>query len=159
MRIQLALIELFKNIKTQKGQAVVEFSLAALLFFAVFFAIVEFSHLFYTRLNLQYALREAGRYTVTGQGIDPSDSQARLNAIKNKFCQNLIGTGLSCSSGVPELTLTCIDAGGCTEPGGGPSQTVVVTGTFTKPWFTGLFGTPITFTLRTTWKNEPSFTS
>lgn len=150
---------LSENMRSHRGQAVVEFSLVALLFFMVFFAIVEFSHLFYTELTLQHALREAGRYSVTGQGIDPSgtDPNARLTAIQNKFCQNLIGTGLSCATIASNFNVTCAGAGGCTQAAGGPGQTVTLTATFQKPWFTGFLGTPITFTLKTTWRNEPSF--
>ena len=56
----------------------VEFTFIALLFFTLIFAIVEFSHLFYTRLNLQHALREAGRLMITGQGYNPSSPNARV---------------------------------------------------------------------------------
>ena len=155
------LLALFRRTASEKGQTVVEFSLVVLLLFSLIFAIVEFSHLFYTELTLQHALREAGRYSVTGQGIDPSgaDPNARLTAIRNKFCQNLIGTGLSCATIASNFILSC--PGGCTGSAGGaaggPGDTVVLTATFQKPWFTGLFGSPITFTLKTTWKNEPSF--
>ena len=87
-------------IKCQRGQAVVETTFSFLIFMMVFFGIVEFSHLFYTRLNVQHALSEAGRYMVTGQGLDLSgtDPNARLTVIKNKFCENLIATGLSCAN-------------------------------------------------------------
>ncbi len=142
--------------RSKRGQAVVEFSFAVVLLFMLTFGIVEFSHLFYTELTLQHALREAGRYAVTGQGYttNPND---RLTAIQNKFCQKLIGTGLSCTNISSHLAVTC--TGGCTQPAGGPGQTVVLTATFTKPWFSSLIrtivGSTVTFTLSTTWKNEP----
>jgi Flp pilus assembly protein TadG len=129
-----------------------------LIFMMVFFAIVEFSHLFYTRVNLQHALSEAGRYMITGQGIDLSgtDPNARLATIQNKFCQNLIATGLSCADLVSDMTVTC--PGGCAQPAGGPGQTVTLTATYTKPWFTGLFNhllpAPPLLTSSTTWVNE-----
>lgn len=147
-----------EKVKCERGQAVVEFTFAALLFFSLIFAIVEFSHLLYTRLNAQHALREAGRYMVTGQGFDPGDSTARGNVIHDKFCQSLIGTGVSCPPVGPDFRFTC-GVAACSTPGGNPGQTVTVTATLTKPWFTGLFGSPITFTLNTTWKNEPYLTS
>ena len=148
---------------SQAGQAVVEFTLGFLLFLMVFYAIVEFAHLFYTRVNLNHALSEAGRYMITGQGIDASgsDPEARLTMIKQKFCRNLIATGLSCTDIDTHFEVTCI--GGCTQPAGGPGQTVTLTATFQKSWFTGLFdslmGGPVTLTTSTTWKNEPFLTT
>jgi Flp pilus assembly protein TadG len=149
-----------EKMRSQKGQTVVEFSLVVLLFFMLFFAIVEFSHLFYTQLTLQHALREAGRYMVTGRAdvpdlstSDPNDKLPRPQSIEAILKQQLIGTG----AGLQSIAMTCGGAA-CSPAGGGPGDTVKVTVTFTKPWFTGLFGgNPITFTLSTTWKNEPSF--
>jgi Flp pilus assembly protein TadG len=147
------------QMKCQRGQAVVEITFSFLLFMMVIFGIVEFSHLFYTRLNVQHALSEAGRYMVTGQGIDLSGTNpnARLTIIKNKFCQNLIATGLSCANLQSTMTVVCA-GGACSQPAGGPGQTVTLTAIYTKPWFTGLFNqilpVPVTFTASTTWVNE-----
>lgn len=160
-----AIMLLFKDygpsekVRSQRGQVVVEFTFAVLLFFMVFFAIVEFSHLFYTELTLQHALREAGRYMVTGRAdvpnestSDPNDTLNRQQSIEAILKKQLIGTG----AGLQSIAMTC---GGVACSGGNAGQTVKLTVTFTKPWFTGLFGSsPITFTLSTTWKNEPSFT-
>jgi Flp pilus assembly protein TadG len=137
----------------------IEFTLIALLFFTLIFAIVEFSHLFYARLNMQHALREAGRLMVTGQGIDPTGTNpnARLQAIQQKFCDQLIGTGFSCANINSDMSVSCL--GGCTQPAGGPNQTVTVTVRFSKPWFTPIFnnliGGPVSLSASTTWKNEP----
>lgn len=148
-----------QSIRCQKGQAVVEMTFSFILFMMAFFAIVEFSHLFYTKLNLQYAVSEAGRYMITGQGLDLSGTNpnARLAAVENKFCQNLLYTGLSCASVGSHFTVTCV--GGCSQPAGGAGQTVTLTVTFTKPWLTTFFNNiipgPITLISNTTWKNEP----
>ncbi|MGI0014922.1 MAG: TadE/TadG family type IV pilus assembly protein [Nitrososphaera sp.] len=136
-------------LKSHRGQGVVEFTLAALLFFSVIFAIVEFSHLFYVRLTLQHALKEAARYMVTGRTDDPNDPATpfpdRPTAIEEILKRNLIGTGV----GLGPVTLNPSD-------GGLPGQTVTLTVEFTKPWFTGLFGSGgVPFSLSTTWKNEP----
>jgi Flp pilus assembly protein TadG len=137
----------------------VEMTFSFIIFMMVFFGIVEFSHLFYTRLNVQHALSEAGRYMVTGQGIDLSgtDPNARLATIKDKFCDNLIATGLSCANLQSAMTVACA-GGACAQPAGGPGQTVTLTATYEKPWFTGLFNhilpVPVTFTASTTWVNE-----
>jgi Flp pilus assembly protein TadG len=150
-----------KFLRCQRGQAVVETTLSFILFMMVFYAVVEFSHLFYTKVNLQHAVSEAGRYMITGQGLDLSGTNpnARLAAVENRFCQNLIATGLSCANVASHFTVTCV--GGCSQPAGGPGQTVTLTVTFTKPWLTAFFNNiipllpqGITLTANTTWKNE-----
>jgi Flp pilus assembly protein TadG len=141
--------------KKEHGQVIVEFTFIALLFFTLIFAIVEFSHLFYTRLTVQHALREAGRLMITGQGTSLTNPNARVQAIQQKFCDQLIGTALSCAN--VNFTVTC--AGGCTQAGGGPNQSVTLTVTFAKSWFTPIFnnfmGGPLTLSVSSTWKNEP----
>src|ERR1700756_2220983 len=82
--------------RSKRGQSVVEFTLAAPLFFLAFYAIVEFSHLFYVRTTAQHALDEAARYMSTGQGQSTTNPDARLAAIQNLFCNNLVATGIVC---------------------------------------------------------------
>ena len=144
---------LSKSIRSRQGQSTVELALAFPLLMLVFLGIVEFAHLFYTELTAQNALREAARYMVTGQGYSLSDPNQRANFIHDKFCQSLIGTGVSCPPIGPDFKFTC-GAVDCTPAGGNPGQTVTVTAILTKSWFTGLFGAPITLTLSTTWQNE-----
>lgn len=148
-------------LKSKSGQSVVEFTLAAPLFFAAFYAIVEFSHLFYVRVTVQHALDEAGRYSSTGQGQDADKPDARLAAIKDRFCKNLTATGLSCSSLSFAVSHTTSDGGSASGPGG-PDDIVTVSTTFAKPLFSGalrllapLFPTSVNMTLSTVYKNEP----
>ena len=142
----------------QSGQAVVEFTLGFLFFYTVLMAIVEFSHLMYTKVNLQHAISTAGRYMITGQGIDNTgkDPDARLKVVEKTFCNNLIATGLDCTNVASHFAVSCV--GGCAQAAGGPGQTVTLTVTYTKPWFTGMFKfmlpNPVSLTARTTWKNE-----
>jgi Flp pilus assembly protein TadG len=147
----------------RKGQAIVEMTLGFLFLYTVMMAIVEFSHLLYTRTNLQYAVAEAGRLMVTGQGLDVSgmNPNQRLTAVKNKFCQNLVATGLTCSNVTSQSTFTVecdLPSGVCSQPAGGPGQTVTLTVQYQKTWFTGMFGYllpgPVTLRGKTTWRNE-----
>src|ERR1041384_3466233 len=112
------------QVRSKRGQSVVEFTLAAPLFFVALYAIIEFSHLFYVRTTLQHALDEAARYMSTGQGQSVSDPNARFSAIQAKFCNNLIATGIAC----PTLIAT--------DNGGGPEAIVTVTATANKRFFT-----------------------
>lgn len=148
-------------LKSKSGQSIVEFTLAAPLFFAAFYAIVEFSHLFYARVTVQHALDEAGRYSSTGQGQSADNPGARLAAIKDRFCKNLTATGLSCSKLAFAVSHTTSGGGSASGPGG-PDDIVTVSTTFTKPLFGGalkliapLFPTSVTMTLSTIYKNEP----
>ena len=152
-------------LQSHRGQAVVELTFAFLLFFTLFMAIVEFSHLLYTKVTLQHALRTAGRYMITGRtGQDGSGNNIpRDQMIHDVFCANVIATGLPCPSLGAAFQFTCIGAA-CTAPGGGPDQTVLVTVNLRKPAMTP-FGSQffpsggVPFVLSTTWKNEPYPTS
>jgi Flp pilus assembly protein TadG len=143
-------------LRSKRGQSLVEFTLAAPLFFAAFYAIVEFSHLFYVRVTVQHALDEAGRYMSIGQGQSATDPGARMAAVKSAFCSNLIATGLSCPAlGSPQFSVN-------PPSGGAPGDVVTVTTTFTKSFFSGalrfidpVFPTGVTMTLSTTYQNEP----
>lgn len=154
-------MSIVKFFKSKSGQSIVEFTLAAPLFFAAFYAIVEFSHLFYVRVTVQHALDEAGRYSSTGQGQSADKPDARLAAIKDRFCSNLTATGLSCSKLSFVVSHTTSDGGSAGGPGG-PDDIVTVSTTFTKPLFSGalklvdpIFPTSVTMTLSTIYKNEP----
>ncbi len=152
------MVNILKYIKSDKGQSIIEFTLAFPIFALVFFAVVEFSHLFYVKLALRHALQESGRYMVTGQGRDPNDPQARCNAIDDKFKEWLIGTGAGLQG--PLTYEIIVDEPGSSEsPCGGPRDTVRVTAQFIKPWFTILFDqfSPggITLNVSVTWINEP----
>ena len=152
-------------LKNHRGQAAVELTFAFILFFTLFMAIVEFSHLLYTKVTLQHALRTAGRYMVTGRtGQDSNGNDIpRDQMIHDVFCANVIATGLQCPSLGTAFQFTCIGAP-CSAPGGGPEQTVLVTVNLKKPAMTP-FGSQffpsggVAFQLSTTWKNEPYPTS
>ncbi len=153
------------GLRGSRGQAAVEMTFAFFLFFTIFMAIVEFSHLLYAKVTVQHALRSAGRYMVTGQttkdafGVDiPRDQK-----VHDVFCANVIEAGVMCPN-LPSFHFTCPELPGlnppCTTPGGAAGQTVIVTVTVFKPamfpFFNQFFpagGVPLD--LSTTWKNEP----
>jgi hypothetical protein len=149
------------SFRCQKGQAIIELTLAFLIFMTVFYGIIEFSHLLYTKVTLQNALRSAGRYMVTGQtGQDGNGNPIpRDQMIHDVFCNNLIAVGIPCPSG-SDFQYVCIDPTTPCPPGGVPNQTVMVTVNVSKPallpFFSQFFpsgGVP--FQLHTTWRNEP----
>ena len=121
---------ILRCVRSKRGQSVVEFTLAAPVFFLAFYAIVEFSHLFYVRSTLQHALDEAARYMSTGQGQDSSNPDgpdaARLAAIQRVFCNNLVATGLGC----PTINVIAPE-------GNLPGKFVTLTVTARKAFFSG----------------------
>lgn len=148
----------------QDGQAVVELTFGFILFFSLFMAIVEFSHLLYSKVTLQHALRTAGRYMVTGKtGSVLGVPIPRDQMIHNVFCSNVIAAGVQCPALYsPGFSIACLPTPGttCSQPGGGPNQTVMVTVNLSKPslmpFFSQFFPTGgVPFQLSTTWKNEP----
>jgi Flp pilus assembly protein TadG len=148
-------------ISRRTGQAVVEMTVGFLLFFTLFMAIVEFSHLLYSKVTLQHALRTAGRYMVTGKtGISGGNPIPRDQMIHDVFCANIIAAGVQCPDlGTSNFQFACLGAP-CTQPGGGSDQTVVVTVNVAKPTLMPFFSRyfpagGVTFQLSTTWKNEP----
>ena len=151
-----------KSIRGQRGQAVVELTFAFLIFMTIFYAIIEFSHLLYTKVSLQNALRSAGRYMVTGRTEQDGSGNnlPRDQVIHNIFCSQLFAVGIPCPSG-SDFQFLCLDplpATACS--GGNPDQTVMVTVNLTKPalipFFSQFFPTGgVQFTLSTTWRNEP----
>jgi Flp pilus assembly protein TadG len=150
-----------RSIKCQRGQAVVELTFSFLIFMTIFYAIIEFSHLLYTKVSLQNALREAGRYMVTGRtGQDVNGNNIpRDQMIHDVFCANVFAVGIPCPNIGSNFQFTCLDGTGC-PPGGGPDQTVMVTLTLSKPalipFFSQFFPTGgFLFQLHTTWRNEP----
>jgi Flp pilus assembly protein TadG len=150
-------------LRRRKGQGVVEMLFGFLIFFAFFMAIVEFSHLLYAKVTLQHALRTAGRYMITGNtGMSGGAPIPRDQMIHNMFCTNVIVAGVQCPSLGANFTFTCLPTPGttCSEAGGGPEQTVMVTVNLSKPtllpFFSQFFpsgGVPIA--ISSTWKNEP----
>jgi Flp pilus assembly protein TadG len=156
----------------RKGQAAVEMTFGFIIFLAFFMAIVEFSHLLYAKVTFQHALRTAGRYMITGRTqMNQGSPLTRDQVIHDLFCKNLIAAGVPCPAlGSTNFTFACLPTGtACTQPGGGPNQTVLVTVNIHKPTLmpffsqffpvdaNGVRGVPLQ--LSTTWKNEPFPTS
>ena len=153
-----------KSFARQSGQAVVEMTVGFLLFFTIFMSIVEFAHLLYAKVTSQHALGTAGRYMVTGRtGLDAQGKNIPRDVmIHDVLCNNLIAAGVRCPSLGPDFTFVCLPAPStvCTQPGGGPEQTVFVTIKVVKPvlmpFFSRFFPAGgVRFTLNTTWRNEP----
>jgi Flp pilus assembly protein TadG len=143
-------------LRSRSGQSLVEFALVAPLFFLLVFGITDFGRLFFTQETLQFALREAGRYAVTGQHQpdpnNPGNNMTRVASIIAVAKQKAIGIDVSNVS---------ISSGGVAGFAGNPGDTVVVSLTTSLRLITPMIGRffgpgqTYTFTVQTTFRNEP----
>jgi Flp pilus assembly protein TadG len=121
------------------------------------FSIFDLGRLFYVRETLEHAMRQAGRYAVTGSHlIDSNGNQmARVDsiiAVAKKAAMGLDITSIQISSVL----------GGSTGPGraGGPGDTVTITMTTNLQMITRMVGKffkgngTYTFTVSTVFRNE-----
>lgn len=161
--MNLGILSRLKRIKAKAGQSMVEFAMVVPLFFLLVFGIFDFGHLFYVQMTLQNALRQAGRYAVTGNHITNAGTTtplSRIDSIK-QIAQNA-AVGLN----VGNIMISTIDANGMpvnsgSLAAGGPGSTVIISLTENLQLFTPLIGQFFgpngiyTFTVSTTFRNEP----
>ncbi|HVP50072.1 MAG TPA: TadE family protein [Candidatus Bathyarchaeia archaeon] len=138
------------RLRASSGQNIVEFALVAMIFFFVSFSIIDFSYLFFVKLTLQNAVRQAGRYAITGQSMD---GHSRHDSIMQTVQRTSLGLATSAN------TTVCSAGGGCSS-GGGPGDTVTVTVSYRYRCltpFVAAFFTDGTYTIResSSFKNEP----
>ena len=154
---------------SRRGQSLVEFAMVAPLFFMLIFGITDFGRLFFTKLTLQHALREAGRYAVTGQKLtgnipgttNPYTRVESIKAIAQKYAVGLL-------SSTSSIVIQAKDANGnvdAAHPAGLPGETVIVSLSTSLRLITPLIGQffpkdmsgngVYNFTVSTAFKNEP----
>ena len=144
-------------LRSRSGQSLIEFALVAPLFFLLVFGITDFGRLFFTQETLQFALREAGRYAVTGQhkpDLKNGGNLSRVASIKAIAQQNAIGM-------ITDPNSIVVSSGGVNNFAGVPGDTVLVSLTTNLKLITPMIGRffgpsqTYTFTVQTTFRNEP----
>jgi Flp pilus assembly protein TadG len=147
----------------RRGQSLVEFAVVAPMFFLLVFGITDYGRLFFTQVTLQHALREAGRYAVTGQHQkdpnNPSNLLTREQSIRNIARQYAAGLLPNSAS----IDISAYDSQGQKDTAhvaGLPGETVVVSLTTHLTLITPFIGRYFpngvyTFTASTSFKNEP----
>lgn len=142
---------------SQRGSTLLEFAIIAPLFFLLIFAIFDFGHLFYVQMTLQDAIRQAGRFAVTGNHLpDPNNPGNNLSRV-----DSIIQTAENASSGTTITGVQVSSANGGANNAGGPGDTVTISITddlqLVTPLIAQFFGPKgiYTFTVSVTFKNEP----
>ena len=149
-----------RSVRARIGQATVEFAVVLPLFVLLAFGIMEFGRLFFTQMTVQHALREAGRFAVTGNRLpDPKHPGKDLTRV-----DSIIQVVENAAPGIDVSGVQINSAGGRDSgPGraGGPGDTVTISITVTMKLITPLIAQAIgpdgvyTFTASTSFRNEP----
>jgi len=144
------------------GQAMIEFALAAMVFFLLVLGTMDFGNLFYHELTLQNAVRQAGRYAITGQCAGGVGSCSMSRTLSIQQVLETTSNGMINSSNVAsDVTIACTnEGGGCPTQAGGPGDTVTITVTYPYHLVTApiakFFSSGIyTMTLSASFTNEP----
>ncbi len=95
---------------------------------AMAMAAMDFGYLLSTKLTLQNAVRQAGRYAVTGQciaGSDGSCTQTRYNSVVKALQDSSLG--MINANNTNDITMVCTNkGGGCPNNAGGPGDLVTI---------------------------------
>jgi Flp pilus assembly protein TadG len=150
----------------KNGQALVEFALVVLLLFGILFTIMDLGIMFYVNLTMQHAVREGLRYAVTGRSDLGADRRSALiQKIKNSsnglYDKNLHVPKDPQINVINPSHVTFSNYTGTPTTGnpGNPTQTIVVSLTYTWPLLTPILkrfftGGQYTFTVKSTMTNE-----
>lgn len=144
------------------GQTLVEFALSCSLFLLLLLGTMDFGYLFYTKLTLQNAVRQAGRYAITGQCVTNGNGTCSLTRY-NSIVQTLqtSSMGLLNSSNTSDINITCTNnGGGCPNNAGGPGDIITITVTYPYSFLTApvaqfFAGGKYMFTVSAAFNNEP----
>jgi len=142
------------------GQALVEVAFSIGIFLLLVWGTIEFGNMYSTKVTLQNAVRQAGRYAITGQciGSAGSCSESRYDSIIAAL--EGASDGLINSGNLGDVSITCTNlGGGCPSGGaGGPNDLIVITVTYPYRFVTGpisrFFPSGYTITVSSSVKNE-----
>lgn len=139
-----------------EGQTLTELALILPLFLLLVFAVCDFGRLFFVEMTLENALRQAGRYAITGNHQPdpkhPGQTLSRVNSIIQVAQQTAIGMDVS------NIQISSVDGG--SGSAGGPGDTVIISLTsnlkLITPVVSKFFNNGVyTFTVSVRLKNEP----
>ncbi len=154
--LRMIAVKVGRALCARGGNTMVEFAVVLPLFLLLTLGILDFGRLFWTQETMSYALREAGRYAVTGQHMTGTNgsAEARVQSIINVAEQ--YSAGLINAQNASQIT---VSSGGATNYAGGPGETVIISLTTGLKLLTpvGVYfpNNTYTFTTSTAFRNEP----
>jgi Flp pilus assembly protein TadG len=134
----------------------VEFAVVIPLFFLLTFAMLDFGYVFYVKATLENAMRQAGRYAITGNHLTGT------NGVTETRIQSIIDTATKAAIGLPISNVQISTVQGGTNfvgSAGGPGDPVTISLSVTYTFFTHFIGRyfpggQYLFTVATTFRNE-----
>ncbi len=138
------------------GNTLVELAFVLPMFVLLLLSVADFSRLFYVQMTLQNAVREAGRYAITGNHV-PDPNHHGQNLSRPKSIQSV---AQQAAMGLDVSNLQIVSALGGNGSAGGPGDTVTISLTtglrILTPIVAHFFNQGIyTFTVSVSFKNEP----
>jgi Flp pilus assembly protein TadG len=145
-----------RNSKGKQGEGLVEFAVVLPLFFLLMFGILDMGHLYFVQVTLENAVRQAGRYAVTGQKFPGMTRVASIQQVAKNSAPGLDVTKviISSSSGSATGGVGSVDSAGL------PGQNVTISLTTHLTLFTPMMGhyygtnSVDTFSESVTFRNE-----
>jgi Flp pilus assembly protein TadG len=119
---------LIRQISDESGQGIIEIALSLSLLLMLIMVTIDFGYMFSTRLTLQNAVRQAGRYAITGQCVQSSGacSLTRYNSVVQTLETASLGV-VNSSNASSVVTISCNNqGGGCPNNAGGPGDVVTI---------------------------------
>ena len=142
----------------QRGLVVTELAIILPVMLLLIFGTLDFGRLFFTQITLQHAMREGGRFGVTGQRLpqpdQPETLQSRLASIRQVVHKAAVGVGVE-----PGDIRVSSRQGGDDNAGEG-GDTLTISMSYTFRFVTPLIGQYFnggekSFTVSTSFRNEP----
>jgi len=140
----------------QLGQSLAEFAIVVPLFFLLIFGLLDFGRLFFTQATLQHALREAGRFAVTGRHLPDGKGGdlSRVDSILSVAEKQAFGLSID-----RQDVVISSQVGGAGNAGG-PGDTVTISLNYSMRLLTPIVASFFNngrydFRVATTFRNEP----
>lgn len=152
----------------ESGQSMLEFAISAVVFLALFFAAIDFGFFFFAKVTLQNAVRQAGRYAITGNCGSAGNCFNSGGKQNGNRLPIILQTVQRFSYFLnPTVTVSCV--GSCPDwaksggdSAGGPQDVVQITATYdwypfmiTKFYPKSLPGGHVNLNISSFFKNEP----
>jgi Flp pilus assembly protein TadG len=142
--------------RSTSGNTLVELAFVLPMFVLLLLSVADFSRLFYVEMTLQNAVREAGRYAITGNHA-PDPSHHGQNLSRTKSIQSVAQRA---AMGLDVSNLQIVSAVGGKGSAGGPGDTVTISLTTELRLLTPIIAQffkngDYTFTVSVSFKNEP----
>jgi hypothetical protein len=127
------------------------------MFFLLIFAVIDLGRIYFVQLSIQHALREGGRFAVTGRHLpdphNPSQNLTRVSSIREIVRQASVGL-------VRDVQTVQISSDGTSDNAGQPGKPVTLSLTTNLQLVTPLIASffpngSYRITAATTFQNEP----